>query len=98
MAEFKGAPGPWFVGDDDQNGQAIVRNDHIEIATCWHHGVVAIEEEMRANARLFAASQQLFFAATEIFRTGLDEEARHGDQREALALLRAAIDKATTNG
>lgn len=51
--------GPWFVGDDDQNGQAVVRNDHIEVATCWHHSVGAIEKEMRANAALIAAAPDM---------------------------------------
>lgn len=44
-------PGTWQVGADDRNGQAIIRNEHIEIATCWHHCVGSIEKEMRANAR-----------------------------------------------
>lgn len=87
--------GPWFVAEDDSNGQAVVRNADIEVCTCWHHCVGSIEKEMRANARLIAAAPSLLEACREIIRTGLDEEARHGDQRQALALLRAALLQAT---
>lgn len=52
-------PGPWEVGEDDRNGQAIVRGEHIEIATCWHHCVGSIEKEMRANAVLIAAAPDM---------------------------------------
>jgi len=43
-------PTPWEVGDLDHNGQRIVRGEHIEICTCWHHSVGSIEREMEANA------------------------------------------------
>lgn len=43
-------PTPWEVGDLDHNGQRIVRGEHIEICTCWHHCVGSIEKEMEANA------------------------------------------------
>lgn len=43
-------PGPWEVGADDQHGQSVVRSQHIELFTGWHHSVGAIEQEMRANA------------------------------------------------
>jgi hypothetical protein len=33
-------------------------NDHIEIATCWHHCVEGIRQEMEANARLIAAAPE----------------------------------------
>ena len=45
-------PTPWEVGDLDHNGQRIVRGEHIEICTCWHHCVGSIEREMEANATL----------------------------------------------
>lgn len=54
----KWTEGPWEVGDDDHNGQAIVRGKHTEIATCWHHCVTSIEVEMRANARLDEAIER----------------------------------------
>ena len=47
--EKKFTHGPWSVGDDDKNGQAVVCAEHIEIATCWHHCVGSIEKEMRAE-------------------------------------------------
>jgi hypothetical protein len=31
--------GPWHVARLDYNGQLVVMNQHIEIATCWHHSV-----------------------------------------------------------
>jgi len=40
----KHTPGPWTVGNLDRNGQRIVRQEHIEIATCWHHCVGSIEK------------------------------------------------------
>ena len=60
--DAKHTPGPWYVGQDDTNGQAIVRGEHIEIATCWHHCVGSIEKEMRANARLIAAAPEMLDA------------------------------------
>ncbi len=55
-------PGPWEVAYYDKNGQAVVKSEHIEIATCWHHCVGAIEKEMKANARLIAAAPELLEA------------------------------------
>ena len=49
-------PLPWELGDLDQNGQRIVRSEHIEICTCWHHSVGSIEQEMEANARLIVTA------------------------------------------
>lgn len=53
-------PGPWQVGYLDTHGQAVVVGEHIEIATCWHHCVRAIEKEMHANARLIAAAPEMY--------------------------------------
>ncbi len=55
-------PGPWEIAEDDVHGQAVVRGEHTEIATCWHHCVGSIEIEMRANARLIAAAPDLLAA------------------------------------
>lgn len=55
-------PGPWAVDYLDKNGQRVVRGEHIEIATCWHHSVGSIEQEMEANARLIAAAPELLDA------------------------------------
>lgn len=62
MAGEKFTPGPWEVGDVDRNGQRIVRGEHIEVATCWHHSVGSIEKQMEANARLIAAAPSLYEA------------------------------------
>ena len=51
--------GEWRVGNHDKAGQRIVRNEHIEICTCWHHSVGSIEKEMEANARLIAAAPDM---------------------------------------
>jgi hypothetical protein len=81
-------PGPWCVGDLDQHGQRIVRQEHIEIATCWHHSVGSIEQEMEANARLIAAAPDLLAALSEllpIMQRQLDNLLRTaGDQAEAV--------------
>ena len=60
MSEPKWTPGPWFDGGMDHHGQSIVRQEFIEICTCWHHSVGAIEQEMKANARLIAAAPELY--------------------------------------
>lgn len=49
-------PGKWEVDYLDRNGQRVVRAEHIEICTCWHHCVRSIEKEMEANAVLIAAA------------------------------------------
>ena len=50
-----GTPGPWWPGRLDHAEQREVRAEHIEIATCWHHGVTSIEVQMEANARRIVA-------------------------------------------
>jgi hypothetical protein len=51
--------GPWEVIEPDENGQAVVKGRHTEVATCWHHCVVQIEKQMHANAALIAAAPDL---------------------------------------
>jgi hypothetical protein len=46
----------------DHAGQRVVRNEDIEICTCWHHSVGSIEREMEANAALIAAAPALYEA------------------------------------
>lgn len=94
--------GPWQVGEDDPNGQAIVMGPHHEIATCWHHCVGSIEKEMRANARLIAAAPDLddaSCAALIAIEATLKYEnlskAIRRDLEGARGKLRAAIDKAS---
>ena len=55
-------PGPWEVAYLDHNGQRVVKGEHIEIATCWHHSVGSIEKEMEANAMLIAAAPDMLAA------------------------------------
>ncbi len=62
MAEAGFTKGPWEVGYLDRNSQRVVKSEHIEIATCWHHSVGSIEQEMEANARLIAASPTMLDA------------------------------------
>jgi len=90
-------PGPWEVGTDDTNGQAIVRNQHIEVATCWHHCVGSIEKEMRANAHLIAAAPELYEALELLAAWGPPcclsvDEARtfNADHEKARAVLAKA--------
>jgi hypothetical protein len=64
----KHTPGPWMVDYLDKAGQRVVRNEHIEICTCWHHSVLSIEREMEANARLIAAAPALLAALTKATR------------------------------
>ena len=93
-------PGPWGVGGKDKSGQRIVENEHIEICTCWHHSVGAIEKEMEANARLIAAAPDLLGALRFILafyepgQTYLDTNA----WKQAEAAGRAAVAKAEANG
>lgn len=81
-------PGPWFAAEDDSNGQAVVRNKDIEVATCWHHCVGAIEREMRANAQLISAAPDLLTEAAEVCAI-LDNY--NGHDGEALVYDYAAI-------
>lgn len=89
-------PGPWVVGKLDQNGQQIVRSEHIEICTCWHHCVVAIEEQMKANAVLIAAAPDLLTELERLVRA-LEVREETGFDFPGIATLngaRAAIKKA----
>lgn len=84
--ETKHTPGPWGVAYTDSNGQLVVKNKHIEIATCWHHSVASIEAEMQANARLIAAAPDLLACLIAIKSADVEGLA-HID-------IDAAIDKA----
>lgn len=85
MSEINHTPGPWTVGGLDRNAQRIVRGSNLEIATCWHHNVATIEEQMEANARLIAAAPDLLGIVELIDDTC-------GDQLYTMA--RAALAKA----
>lgn len=94
----KHTEGPWTVDRLDRNGQAVVKAEHIEVATCWHHCVGSIEKEMYANARLIAAAPDLLEALILMVRTH-DEPAetliQEAKEQQWLAKARAAIAKAT---
>lgn len=72
-------PGPWDVRYYDNNGQAVVSAEHIEIATCWHHCVGSIEKEMHANARLIAAAPDLLVALQDVDALWMHHSIAHGD-------------------
>lgn len=59
-------PGPWDVAYLDGNGQSVVKAEHTEVCTCWHHCVGAIEKEMHANARLIASAPDLLEAVRDL--------------------------------
>lgn len=91
VSDSKHTPGPWAVGDLDQNGQRIVRGEHIEICTCWHHSVGSIEKEMEANAQLIAAAPDLLKALQKIADARLsDQPAASGVDERTYALQHIA--------
>lgn len=53
--EAAASAGPWELDELDKNGQRVIRQEHIELATFWHHSVGSIEKEMEANAALTVA-------------------------------------------
>lgn len=91
-------PGPWEIGVLDKNAQRIVRAEHIEICTCWHHCVTSIAVEMEANARLIAAAPELVEAlkcASNVLSLLSDEVKALGCKAENVpAKVRAALAKA----
>ena len=96
-------PGPWSVAYLDDNGQSVVKGEHTEIATCWHHCVGSIEAQMHANARLIAAAPDLLAAlqgAIGALEFSQDYHRDLGNEDQAFAAdrlddARAAIAKAT---
>ena len=53
--EASATPGPWFCEGFDRYNQPVVRNDSLELLSCWHHSVESIEREAIENCRLVAA-------------------------------------------
>ena len=94
MTDTQHTPGPWTVAEDDINGQAIVRGEHSEIATCWHHCLGSLEIQMRANARLIAAAPDLL-EACQTLATLRDTDDWIATGRLAVKQARDAIAKAT---
>lgn len=92
MSGVKHTPGPWEVAYLDENGQSVVKGEHTEIATCWHHCVGSIEAQMHANARLIAAAPDLLEALIEAAETL--ERCRYSEQAMAQK-CRDVIAKAT---
>lgn len=91
-------PGPWEIAEDDRNGQAVVRGEHTEVATCWHHCVGSLEKQMRANANLIAAAPCLYEALEDFdnWFCGFDPEdqASRMEGRKIIIRARAALAKA----
>lgn len=94
MTEQSHTPGPWKPVESHTGDWYIAQaNDDGAIGEVYADA--GGSEDAEANARLIAAAPELLEAAKEIVRTGLGDEAMHGDQREAVALIIAAIAKAT---
>ena len=70
----KATPGPWEVDYLDKNGQRVIRQEHIEIATLWHHSVGSIEKEMEANAALIVAMRNALPALLDLATASLARE------------------------
>jgi hypothetical protein len=90
--------GPWEVIEPDENGQAVVKGKHTEVATCWHHCVGSIEKQMHANARLIAAAPELYAALSGMvgeFGPVRDDYYMDREQ-DTIDAARAALRKATT--
>ncbi len=90
----KPTPGPWEVAYLDRNEQAVVKAEHIEICTCWHHSVGSIEKEMHANARLIAAAPDMLEALRQCLGLIESIEAEREVELYCGSLARAAIAKA----
>ncbi|MCJ9707844.1 hypothetical protein LWS69_02210 [Bordetella hinzii] len=87
-------PGPWEVAYQDSNGQSVIKAEHIEVATCWHHCVGSIEKEMHANARLIAAAPELLDACMAMLEWDDREQDHAVDFNARMELCRAAFNKA----
>jgi hypothetical protein len=93
MTETAHTPGPWEVAYLDHNGQRVVRSEHIEVCTCWHHSVGSIEKEMEVNARLIAAAPELLALAFQ-YRDDLRHPPSSDSRERRLAAIEAVISKA----
>jgi len=93
MSTFRGTPGEWYVAYLDDNGQAVVKAEHTEVATCWHHCVGSIEKEMHANARLIAASPTMFEVVRKCRDTFRMYEKMHLDKGTVDGMQKAAANK-----
>ena len=69
---MEATPGPWTTEYLDKNGQQVIKGEHTEIATFWHHCVGSLEKQMFANAALVC---ELRNAAPEL-TTACDERDR----------------------
>ena len=93
----KHTPGPWGVAYKDKHGQSVVKNEHIEIATCWHHCVGEIEKEMHANARLIAAAPDLL-QALKIISIWAENGSTEKDFDDIAKLANETLEKAKEDG
>jgi hypothetical protein len=94
-------PGPWAAAYLDNNGQPVVKAEHTEVATCWHHCVESLEVQAHANARLIAAAPELLDVVVRLSRITVvgEDHTTFASKYPAFADLvgsaRAAIAKAT---
>lgn len=92
MSTTKHTPGPWAVDYSGPARIAIVDTSGSEVALCSKQNDDGDTDE--ANARLIAASPELFEACKVLLATGSFN--KHGEHAEQAArFARAAIDKAT---
>jgi uncharacterized membrane protein len=73
-------PGKWRVNSDDQHGQPVISNEHLELATLWHHCVGSIQKEARANAAAIIALHNAYpalRATIDAERARVDAAAAH---------------------
>ena len=93
MSETKHTPGPWAIGDENNECcQVIIGDKHNLVASldrldCNTGKIVIEREEMLANARLFAAAPELLAAlevAVEYFDRNEIDCIAHDDAKAAI--------------
>ena len=79
--EAKATLGPWAVDYLDKAGQRVVRADHYEIFTAWHHALGSIEQEMEANVALIVAMRNALPGLLELLSANAAEIERLRGER-----------------
>ena len=91
-------PGPWCIGELDNNGQRIINGPEIELATLWHHCVGSIEKEMEANAAFIVEAcnnYESLQARCDRYKAALESIAANtccGPCQEAKLVARTALE------
>ncbi|RKQ38549.1 hypothetical protein [Enterobacter sp. R1(2018)] len=99
MSEFKGTPGPWSAGEDEESmATSIITAGSGDILCVVGTFMTSIEEDL-ANAALIAAAPDLLEALqrlkTEITLSDVDMDYIESHFRPWLDKAQAAISKAT---